>query len=108
MRFDLNGTELWRLSRVAVRGRRVLIVPAQRPRALLRVEGGMKFAMSLLAVVSALALSAAPVGAQDQAQGSDMTIEQRSGELARWLKSIVSGRSGSSCGETGSRETLTG
>ena len=86
MRFDLNGTELWRLWRVAVRGRRVLIVPAQRPRVLRRVEGGMKLAMSLLAVLSALALSAAPVGAQDQAQGSDITIEQRSGELARWLK----------------------
>ena len=46
----------------------------------------MKVAIAMLVVASALAFSAPPLRAQDQAQGSGLTIEQRSDELSRWLK----------------------
>ena len=46
----------------------------------------MKLAIAMLVVVSALAASAAPVRAQEQAQVPGPSIEQRSDELAKWLK----------------------
>ena len=46
----------------------------------------MKLAIAMLVVLSALAASAAPVRAQEQAQVPAPSIEQRSAELAKWLK----------------------
>lgn len=46
----------------------------------------MKLPIAMLVVVSALAFSASPVRAQNQAQGSSPTIDQRSDELSKWLK----------------------
>ena len=46
----------------------------------------MKFATVMLVVVSALAASAAPVRAQDQAQVPGPSSEKRSEELSKWLK----------------------
>jgi hypothetical protein len=46
----------------------------------------MKFATAMLVVVSALAASAAPVRAQEQAQVPGPLIGQRSDELSKWLK----------------------
>ena len=46
----------------------------------------MKLAIALLVVVSALAASAAPVRAQEQAEVPRPSIEQRTDELSKWLK----------------------
>jgi hypothetical protein len=46
----------------------------------------MKLAIAMLVLVSALAASAAPVRAQEQTQVPRPLIEQRSDELAKWLK----------------------
>ena len=46
----------------------------------------MKLATAMLVVVSALAASAAPVRAQEQAQVPRPSIEQRTDELSKWLK----------------------
>ena len=52
-----------------------------------RQSGGvMKLAIAMLVGVSALAASAAPVSAQEQAQVPAPSIEQRSDELSKWLK----------------------
>ena len=48
----------------------------------------MKLAIALLVLVSALAASAAPVRAQEQAQIPAPSVEQRSDELAKWLKRV--------------------
>ena len=44
----------------------------------------MRLSIGMLVFVSALAASAAPVGAQEQTQAP--SIEQRPAELAKWLK----------------------
>ena len=46
----------------------------------------MKLASGMLVLVSALAASATPVRAQEQAQIPGPSAEQRSDELAKWLK----------------------
>lgn len=46
----------------------------------------MKLAMAMLVLVSAFAASAVPVRAQEQAQVPGPLVEQRSAELAKWLK----------------------
>ena len=46
----------------------------------------MKLAIAMLVLVSAFAASAAPVRAQDQAQLPAPSVQQRSDELAKWLK----------------------
>ena len=46
----------------------------------------MKLAIALLVLVSALAATAAPARAQEQAQIPASSVKQRSDELAKWLK----------------------
>ena len=46
----------------------------------------MKLAIAMLVLVSATAASAAPVQAQEQTQIPAPSVEQRSDELAKWLK----------------------
>jgi len=46
----------------------------------------MKLAIALLVLTSAVAVSAAPAPAQEQAQLAASSVQQRSDELAKWLK----------------------
>ena len=46
----------------------------------------MRLAIAMLVLVSAFAASATPVRAQEQTQIPASSVEQRSAELAKWLK----------------------
>ena len=63
----------------------------------------MKLAIAMLVFLSTLAASAAPVRAQEQTQVRHRRSEQRSAELAKWLKDTARGRTGLNSGETESR-----